>query len=104
MCMLFHVWDDHSVYQLLGGGVPEFFKYETYDALVWDGICYSRDRGLNYDFEGSVIKRISKSMREFGGIPMQYYRIRKVFHPEIARKECEEYCKSLVPAKAKDEA
>ena len=45
--------------------------------------------GLKYDFEGSVIKRISKSMRQFGGKPMPYFRIRKVFNPDIVRTEAE---------------
>lgn len=46
--------------------------------------------GLKYDFEGSVIERISKSFREFGGEPQTYYRIRKVFHPDILEKEYKE--------------
>ncbi len=43
--------------------------------------------GLKYDFEGSMIERIAKSFRRFGGEATPYYRIRKVFNPEIMKME-----------------
>lgn len=87
--ILFLVWDKESMYHLLGGNMPGFQTLETYSALTWEGICVSRDMNLHYDFEGSMIKRISKSFREYGGIPMLYFRIRKVFKNEILRNEFE---------------
>ena len=47
--------------------------------------------GRAYDFEGSMIQPIAVAFRQFGGVPKPYYRIRKVFNPEIVRKEAEEY-------------
>ena len=38
-----------------------------------------------------MIQRIAHSFRQFGGVPKPYYRIRKVFNPEIVRREAEEY-------------
>ncbi len=90
MSVLFLVWDQESMYQLLGGSIPEYQNYDTYDALIWHGIKISNSKRLKYDFEGSVIKRISKSFREFGGSPKPYFRIRKIFNPDIIRKEAEE--------------
>ncbi len=87
--MLFLVWDEQSVYHLLGGSVPEYQHLQTYNMLTWEGIKLASQMGLKYDFEGSVIKRISKSMRQFGGKPMPYFRIRKVFNPDIVRTEAE---------------
>lgn len=87
--ILFLMWDEESVYHLLGGSIPEFQKLETYNALTWEGIKIASKKGLKYDFEGSVIKRISKSFREFGGEAKPYFRIRKVFNPDIIRAECE---------------
>lgn len=87
--VLFLVWDEKSVYQLLGGSMPPFQNLDTYDALIWEGIMFAAEKGLIYDFEGSVIKQISKSFREFGGVPKPYFRIRKVFNPEIMRAETE---------------
>lgn len=93
--VMFLVWDEQSAYQLLGGSMPDFRHLDTYDALIWYAINRTAHRGLKYDFEGSVIKRISKSFREFGGEPKPYFRIRKVFNPEIVRKEAEEQIKYL---------
>ena len=38
-----------------------------------------------------MIQPIAVAFRQFGGVPKPYYRIRKVFNPEIVRKEAEEY-------------
>lgn len=87
--VLFLVWDERSVYHLLGGTMPGFNGLETYNALTWEGIRLAHDKGLSYDFEGSMIKRISKSFREFGGDPKLYFRIRKVFNPDVVHAEAE---------------
>lgn len=89
MSVLFLIWDEVSVYHLMGGNIPEFQNYETYNTLTWEAIKFASKKGLNYDFEGSVIKRISKSFREFGGEAKSYFRIRKVFNKEIIRAETE---------------
>lgn len=85
--LMFLVWDEQRVYQLLAGSMPTYQNLDSYDTLIWDGIQFAHKIGCKYDFEGSVIKRISKSFREFGGMPERYYRIRKVFNPEILEKE-----------------
>jgi len=85
--VLFLVWDDRSVYHLMGGTMPGYGQYETYNSLTWRGIELAHEKGLAYDFEGSMIERISKSFREFGGVPKQYFRIRKVFSPEVIERE-----------------
>lgn len=96
--VLFLVWDDRSVYHLLGGTMPGYGQYETYNALTWRGIELAHEKGLAYDFEGSMIERISKSFREYGGVPKQYFRVRKVFSPEVIEREaCAEIAK-LVPS------
>lgn len=93
--LMFLVWDEQSSYQILGGSIPDFQKLDSYDALIWHAIQKTSHMGLKYDFEGSVIKRISKSFREFGGEPKPYFRIRKVFNPDIIRKEAEEQIEHL---------
>lgn len=92
--VMFLVWDEKSVYLLLAGSIPEYQALDTYDSLIWEGIKFAHEKGLKYDFEGSVIKRISKSFREFGGEPNPYFRIRKVFNPEIVRQEAEDLIKT----------
>lgn len=95
LAVLFLVWDDESVYQLLGGAIPEFSKQEAHVVLVKEAIRKACQRGLKYDFEGSVIKRINHSMREYGAMPRQYFRIRKVFSPAIIRTEAEESIRNM---------
>lgn len=93
--ILFLIWDEESVYHLLGGNIPEFQKLETYNALTWEGIKIAAQKGLKYDFEGSVIKRISKSFREYGGEAKPYFRIRKIFNPEILEFEYKQALEKL---------
>lgn len=93
--LIFLVWDERRVYHLLGGSMPEFQNLDSYDALIWDAINLAHEMGRMYDFEGSVIKQISKSFREFGGIPERYYRIRKIFNSDILKLEFQQELQNL---------
>lgn len=92
---IFLVWDSKRMYQLISGGDVELQHYEGKSALVWTALNLCSEMGLTYDFEGSVIKRISKSNRLFGAEPIPYFRIRKVFNPDIVRMEAEQKIKRL---------
>lgn len=83
----FLVWDEHNMYALISGGDVKYQNLETKSALDWYAIKDAGQRGLNYDFEGSMIKRIAKAYREFGATPRPYFRIRKVFNPEVLEME-----------------
>ncbi len=89
--ILFLVWDERFMYQFFGGYMPEYSSSQAYPALIYHGIRQAHERGLSYDFEGSMVRQIAVAFREFGGIPMPYYRIRRVFNPEIVRAEAEDY-------------
>lgn len=91
----FYVWDEKSVYLLLGGSIPEFSNNDTYSYLIYEGIKLASFMRLKFDFEGSMIKRIAKASRQFGGEPMPYFRIRKIYNEEIIRLEAESLIKSL---------
>lgn len=93
--LIYLIWDERSVYHLLGGGMQEFRNLDTYAALIWRGIELSRELDLAYDFEGSMIKRISKSFREFGGQPKLYFRIRKIYSPEVVEMEADQMIAKL---------
>lgn len=90
-CVSFVAWDERFLYKLIGGPMPELSHLEAHSAMTWNQIELAHSLGVQFDFEGSVIQRISKSFREYGGTPMPYFRIRKVFNPEIVRKEAEDY-------------
>lgn len=95
LSLAFFVWDEKTMYLLLGGSIPAHASKQTYVALVMEGIRMASERGLKFDFEGSVIKRINHAFREYGGTPKQYFRIRKVFNPEIIRAEAEQKIRGL---------
>lgn len=88
--LAFFVWDGSYVYLLMGGAIPDHSSENTFSCLVHKGIELASEKGLGFDFEGSMIKRIAKAFRDFGGVPMPYYRIRKIYNPEIIRKEAEQ--------------
>ncbi len=96
LSLMFVVWDEKALYPLLGGSVPEYSNLQTYTALTHKSIELASQKGLSYDFEGSVIKRINHAFREFGGEPKEYFRIRKVFNPNIIRVETEQKIEQLM--------
>ncbi len=95
--LIFLTHDSRSMYHILGGSMPGLQSLDTYDALIWHAIQLAGEKKLVYDFEGSMIERIAKSFREYGGTPKQYFRIRKVFNPDIIRKEAEDKIRKLCP-------
>ena len=84
------VWDDKSVYYLLNGTDPQYKSSQANDFLIYEGIKLAKSMGKVFDFEGSVIRPIERAFREFGGEAKPYFRIRKVFNPDIIRAEAEQ--------------
>lgn len=100
--LLYMVWDERSAYELLGGYMQEFSSSQAHPALIYHAITVAHEKGLAYDFEGSMIHRIARARRQFGGIPTPYYRIRKVFNPEIVRREAEDYIRRVAEEDSTD--
>lgn len=73
------VWDEESVYYLLNGTAPDFKQYQGNALLIDRSIEIAHELGKKFDFEGSVIKNIEQSFRQYGGIPKLYFRIYKEF-------------------------
>lgn len=92
----FLVWDDRTMYSLIIGGDVRLQHYEAKSALDWYAIRDAACRGLNFDFEGSMIKRVAQSCRKYGATPMPYYRIRKVFNPEVLKNEQQDKMNQLL--------
>lgn len=93
--LAYFVWDDRYVYFLMGGSIPELSEDNTFSYLMHMGIKMASEMGRAFDFEGSMIKRVAKAMREFGGVPTPYYRIRKIYNPDIIRMEAEQEIQRL---------
>lgn len=93
--LVFEVWDERSMYSLVGGSIPEFSQLETYHAVRWEAMRMAHKKGLMFDFEGSVIRRIAHSVRGYGAVPKPYFRIRKIFSPEVVLMEAERQIREL---------
>ncbi len=81
--IVYIVWDEKTAYYLLSGSDPEFKSSQSNSLLIRESIRYASKLGLQYDFEGSVIKPIEHMVRAFGGIQKPYFRIYKVFNKNI---------------------
>lgn len=71
------VWDAMSVYYLLNGTNPALKAFQGNDLLIDHAIEVAHSLHLKFDFEGSVIRNVNHAFREFGGLPMPYFRIQK---------------------------
>jgi hypothetical protein len=74
----FFLHDDRTVYYMFGG-YSEEFKHEGAGAsTLWDAIRYAKALGLTtFDFEGSMIPRIEKYFRSFGGEIRNYFTLNR---------------------------
>ncbi|MEX2359671.1 MAG: GNAT family N-acetyltransferase [Gammaproteobacteria bacterium] len=60
------VWDDRSMYYVLGGGDPELRNSGAASLAMWDGIRRAGELGVAFDFEGSMVAGIERFFRRFG--------------------------------------
>lgn len=84
------VWDEKAAYWILNGSDPEYRNSQANAMLIDHAIKLACELGVDFDFEGSVIKGVNHAFREYGGRPVQYFRIRKLFSPELIRAEAED--------------
>jgi lipid II:glycine glycyltransferase (peptidoglycan interpeptide bridge formation enzyme) len=84
----FFLHDTNTVYYLLGGN-HDSIKHEGAGALtIWAAIRYAKSLELaTFDFEGSMIQRIEKYFRGFGGEIKNYFTLNRApFLVEVALK------------------
>jgi hypothetical protein len=65
----FFVWDERSVYYLLGAATAAARGTGAQTLLLDRGIEIASSRGLRFDFEGSRVPSIEKFFRTFGSAP-----------------------------------
>jgi lipid II:glycine glycyltransferase (peptidoglycan interpeptide bridge formation enzyme) len=69
------VRDDGFVYYLLAGRNDQEAPTGAASLIVWEGIKYASEKGLAFDFEGSMIKSIERFFRAFGARQVPYLRV-----------------------------
>ena len=75
---LFLVNDNQTMYCLAIGSDPSLRKSDAVTALIWEAIKMAKDKGINFDFEGSSLETVEPFFRRFGGKQIQYQQFTKV--------------------------
>lgn len=73
----FLVYDDTTVYYLMGGINPAKKDLSAMDAIQYESIKFALESKRRFDFEGSMMKNIEKYFRSFGAIQKPYFHIVK---------------------------
>lgn len=73
----YFVRDTRWVYYLVGASDPALRTSGAASLVLWKGIEHAAERGLGFDFEGSMIRGVERFFRAFGGAPMPYSVVRK---------------------------
>jgi len=69
------VWDQKSAYYLMGGGDPELRNSGATALTIWAAIKFAASVTDKFDFEGSMMPRVEKFFRSFGGTLKPYFQI-----------------------------
>lgn len=75
---LWIVYDHNVAYHMITPINPKFRKIKALNFLIFSAVKRLPKSVHIYDFEGSMIPNIEKSFREFGAIPTNYFRVRRV--------------------------
>lgn len=74
---IFIVWDQHSCWELISAIHPAHRSGGASTLVVWEAMKRLSQYTHAWDFEGSMIEDVDNSFRQFGGVPVPYYTIRK---------------------------
>lgn len=80
---IYLVWDNMSIYYILGGINPEFKKTNATSLLLLEGLKLANEKKLKFDFEGSMDFDIEKFFSSFGGIQKPFFTISKRYSFEL---------------------
>jgi len=73
----FLVYDNSTVYYLMGGIEPSKRDLGGMDMILYESIKFALENGKFFDFEGSMIESIEKYFRSFGAEQRPYFNISK---------------------------
>ncbi len=72
------VWDYNYLYLLIGGTNPKYKKINSKYLVIWEAINLAYNKGLSFNFEGSMIERIESLYRQFNPKMMTYFNLEKI--------------------------
>ena len=70
-------YDKKTLYTIAGSSDRNINTYGAEYLLYWEMMKFASQKGLSFDFEGSIIERIEKRNRYFGAIQKRYFDISK---------------------------
>ncbi len=92
LAAMFLAWDTEFGYFLLPCYKPETKNRGAVAWLTAQALEITRNKGLRFDFEGSMTPSIASSYQQFGGQPVVYHSIEKFNNPllriAIKLKDC----------------
>lgn len=74
---MFIVWDQYTMYNLVSGADDQFRSSGAMGLLIWESIKIAAEKGLRFDFEGSMVKGVECFFRDFGARQQPYFKIYK---------------------------
>lgn len=84
----FLVYDDNTVYYLMGGIHPDFKDMGGMDIIQFESIKFALENKKAFDFEGSMIESIEKYFRSFGAIQKPYFNLYKTNSKLLKLAKC----------------
>lgn len=75
----FLVWDKHSMYYLIPCYDQKYKDSGASALLVLEAIKLARQKGVAFDFEGSMIRGVANHYKQFGSTRTVYYSVEKYY-------------------------
>lgn len=76
----FVVWDAHTMYYLIPCYSPAYKDSGAGALLVLETLKLAREKGVAFDFEGSMIRGVANHYKQFGSTPTAYYSVERYYH------------------------
>jgi hypothetical protein len=73
----YYIYDRNEVYYWLGASDEQHRNSGAHTFLIWHAVKYFSDKTKRFNFGGSMMEDVDKNFRNFGAIPVPYYRIYK---------------------------
>lgn len=77
----FVVWDKQRLYYLIPCYNPLYKESGASALLVLEAIKLAREKGVIFDFEGSMHRGIAEHYKQFGSQKVKYYSVEKYYRP-----------------------
>ena len=77
----FLVWDKHYLYYLIPTYDPAFSDSGAGARLVLEAMKLAKEKGVRFDFEGSMEKGTAEHYRQFGSVETKYFAVEKYYKP-----------------------